>query len=220
MMKMIKMKQRVGVGAEMSTTTNKNKIRESLMRRPCKSIIYIIRSPEDRTWRMLKKKKKFDENYKPTIRRILLTPKRRHIKATPSRYTITILRSDTEKKKNWKEGFLGGPVVKNLSCNAGDAGSIPGRGPKIPRALRQLSLCRARQVACLNYLASAPKWRPSTGRKKKKENWKNKYITSSLKKKAGREIRRYFIYSLKKSKSENFKKIFKTRVNEELFLNH
>ena len=57
MMKIIKMKQRVGVGAEMSTTTNKNKIRESLMRRPCKSIIYIIRSPEDRTWRMLKKKK-------------------------------------------------------------------------------------------------------------------------------------------------------------------
>ena len=56
MMKIIKMKQRVGVGAEMSTTTNKNKIRESLMRRPCKSIIYIIRSPEDRTWRIFKKK--------------------------------------------------------------------------------------------------------------------------------------------------------------------
>ena len=25
-------------------------------------------------------------------------------------------------------GFPGGPVVKNLSCNAGDAGSIPGLG--------------------------------------------------------------------------------------------
>ena len=99
-MKIINMRQRVGVGVEMNTTTNKNKIRESLMRRPCKSMIYIIRSPEDRTWRMLKKKKKkLDENYKPTIRRILLTPKRRHIQATPSRYTITILRSDTEKKK-------------------------------------------------------------------------------------------------------------------------
>lgn len=45
------------------------------------------------------KKKKLDENYKPTIRRILLTSNRRHIKATPSRYTITILQSDTEKKK-------------------------------------------------------------------------------------------------------------------------
>lgn len=74
MMKIINMKQRVGVGVEMSTTTNKNKIRESLMRRPCKSMIYIIRSPEDRTWRMLKKKKKnlmkiislqLEESYSP-----------------------------------------------------------------------------------------------------------------------------------------------------------
>lgn len=58
-MKIIKMKQRVGVGGEMNTTNNnkKNKIRESLMRRPYKSIIFIIRSPEDRTWRVLKKKK-------------------------------------------------------------------------------------------------------------------------------------------------------------------
>ena len=30
--------------------------------------------------------------------------------------------------------FPGGPVVKNLPCNAGDAGSIPGQGTKIPRA--------------------------------------------------------------------------------------
>ena len=29
-------------------------------------------------------------------------------------------------------GFLGGPVVKSLPCCAGDAGSIPGRGAKIP----------------------------------------------------------------------------------------
>ena len=32
------------------------------------------------------------------------------------------------------------PVVKNLSCNAEDAGSIPGRGTKIPHAMGQLSL--------------------------------------------------------------------------------
>ena len=30
--------------------------------------------------------------------------------------------------------FPGGPVVKNLPCNAGDAGSIPGWGTKIPQA--------------------------------------------------------------------------------------
>ena len=32
-----------------------------------------------------------------------------------------------------------GPVVKNLPCNAGDAGSIPGQGTKIPHAVEQLS---------------------------------------------------------------------------------
>ena len=37
--------------------------------------------------------------------------------------------------------FPGGPVVKNLPCNAGDAGSIPGQGTKIPHAAGQLSPC-------------------------------------------------------------------------------
>ena len=149
----------------------------------------------------VKKKKKLDENYKPTIRRILLTPSRRHIKATPSRYTITILWSDTEKKKKkelksrQREGFLG-PVVKNLSCNAGDTGSIPGRGTKIPRALRQLSLCRARQVACLNYLPSAPKWRPSTGKRKKKKEGKLQEQIHHLKfkKKKSRQRNKKILY--------------------------
>ena len=36
--------------------------------------------------------------------------------------------------------FPGGPVVKNLPSDAGDAGSIPGRGTKIPHAAGQLSL--------------------------------------------------------------------------------
>ena len=36
--------------------------------------------------------------------------------------------------------FPDGPVVKNLPSNAGDEGSIPGRGPKIPHAAGQLSL--------------------------------------------------------------------------------
>ena len=33
----------------------------------------------------------------------------------------------------------GGPVVKNLPCNAGDAGSVPGRGTKIPYAVGNLA---------------------------------------------------------------------------------
>ena len=36
--------------------------------------------------------------------------------------------------------FPGGPVGENLSSNAGDAGSISGRGTKIPRAAGQLTL--------------------------------------------------------------------------------
>ena len=35
--------------------------------------------------------------------------------------------------------FPRGPVVKNPSCNAGDTGSIPGWGTKIPHAVGQLS---------------------------------------------------------------------------------
>ena len=35
--------------------------------------------------------------------------------------------------------FPGGPVVKNPLCNAGDMGSTPGQGTKIPHALEQLS---------------------------------------------------------------------------------
>ena len=35
--------------------------------------------------------------------------------------------------KSLKVGdFPGGPVVKNPSCNAGDMGSVPGQGTKIP----------------------------------------------------------------------------------------
>ena len=42
------------------------------------------------------------------------------------------------KEKIWD--FPGGPVVKNPPSNAGDAGSIPGWGTKIPHAMEQLSL--------------------------------------------------------------------------------
>ena len=35
--------------------------------------------------------------------------------------------------------FPGGPVVENPSSTAGDAGSIPGQGTKIPHVVGQLS---------------------------------------------------------------------------------
>ena len=35
--------------------------------------------------------------------------------------------------------FPGEPVVKNLPSNAGDVGSIPGQGTKIPHASGQLN---------------------------------------------------------------------------------
>ena len=37
------------------------------------------------------------------------------------------------------EGFPGGPMVKNLPCNAEDTSSIPGQGTKIPRTAEYLS---------------------------------------------------------------------------------
>ena len=47
--------------------------------------------------------------------------------------------------------FPGGPVVKNLPPNAGDIGSIPGRGTKIPHATEHLSPGTAtREPACHN----------------------------------------------------------------------
>ena len=36
--------------------------------------------------------------------------------------------------------FPGSPVVKNLPCNAGNVGLIPGQDSKIPYAMNQLSL--------------------------------------------------------------------------------
>ena len=44
---------------------------------------------------------------------------------------------NTKKKKQWD--FSRSPVVENPSYNAGDAGSIPGRGTKIPHAAGKLS---------------------------------------------------------------------------------
>jgi len=38
----------------------------------------------------------------------------------------------------WRD-FPGGPVVKNLPCDAEDLGSIPGWGTKTPHAMEQLN---------------------------------------------------------------------------------
>ena len=55
------------------------------------------------------------------------------------------------KKKILPWDSPGGPVVKNPPSNAGDAGSIPGRGTKIPHAAGQLSTCTTTtEPACLN----------------------------------------------------------------------
>ena len=47
-------------------------------------------------------------------------------------------------------------MVKNLPCNAGDMGSIPGQGTEIPRVAEQLSRvpqlenpCTARKRSCM-----------------------------------------------------------------------
>ena len=39
------------------------------------------------------------------------------------------------------QDFPGGPVVENLPFNAGDAGSIPGQGTKIPRLQLEKLVC-------------------------------------------------------------------------------
>ena len=41
------------------------------------------------------------------------------------------------KKKRKLVDFLDGPVVKNVPCNAGYMGSIPGWGMKIPSTVNQ-----------------------------------------------------------------------------------
>ena len=46
--------------------------------------------------------------------------------------------------------FPGGPMVKNLPCNAGDMGWIPGQGTKIPHTVEQLSL---------SVTTTEPEWR-------------------------------------------------------------
>ena len=87
-----------------------------------------------------------------------------------------------------KGDFPGGPVVKNPPCHAGDAGSIPGQGTKIPHAsgatkpMRHNYWARAPQLesphaanykalalehACHNYRGRAPWSSCTTAREEK-----------------------------------------------------
>ena len=51
-------------------------------------------------------------------------------------------------KTGWLGDFPGGPEVKNLLCNAGDTGSIPGQGTKILYAIGQLSPHTTTEISC------------------------------------------------------------------------
>ena len=59
--------------------------------------------------------------------------------------------------------FPGGPVVKNLTSNAGVAGSVPDWGTKVRHALEQLSL-----RATTRREAPVLQQRPRTARKERK----------------------------------------------------
>ena len=67
-------------------------------------------------------------------------------------------------------------VVKNLPCNAGDVGSIPGQGTKIPHAAGQLSpwattrvLVPQGEILHDEGRSFVPKIRPYPAKKKKKD---------------------------------------------------
>ena len=55
----------------------------------------------------------------------------------PMFLTVAHLRQNSLKNQLW--GLPGDPVIKNHPANAGETGSSPGRGTKIPHAAEQLS---------------------------------------------------------------------------------
>ena len=74
------------------------------------------------------------------------------LKANTKPESTSISTSYATALENPPRDFPGGPVVKNLPSNAGDAGLIPGWGTKIPRATGQLSPCdTTREPTCCNY---------------------------------------------------------------------
>ena len=75
-----------------------------------------------------------------------------HIEHTKTIYVYTSLSADARKEESLKihekiihlkkveRDFTGGPMVNHLPSNAGDTGSIPGWGTKIPHVVGQSSL--------------------------------------------------------------------------------
>ena len=57
----------------------------------------------------------------------------------------TLLEARVQQRTKQSQDFPGGPMVKNLPCNAEDVGSIPGWGTRIPHAVRYLSPDAARK---------------------------------------------------------------------------
>ena len=61
----------------------------------------------------------------------------------------------TQARLRFSRDFPDGPVVKNPPCKAGDMGSIPGWGTKMPHAEEQLSQLAASSVPmCLHHKSS------------------------------------------------------------------
>ena len=56
---------------------------------------------------------------------------------TSDKYYHSINQKGANESREYDRDFPGCPVVKNLPSSAGDVGSIPGWGTKIPHAVRQ-----------------------------------------------------------------------------------
>ena len=79
----------------------------------------------------------------------MLIPKNESQKTIPSKFLYVSSRMQNARQvqnfllKSTTRDFPGGPGIKDAPANAGDTGSIPGLGTKIPHPLGQLSLIDA-----------------------------------------------------------------------------
>ena len=69
--------------------------------------------------------------------------------------------------------FPGGPVVEASPSNAGGAGSIPGRGAKMPHALRPKNQNIKQKRYCNKFNKDFKRW--ATSKKKKKKDMFKKF---------------------------------------------
>ena len=67
----------------------------------------------------------------------------RELRAAGPGHSSELTKGDHHVTRGLGGDFPGGPVVKNMPCNAGDSSSTPDPGTKIPHAVGQLSLCTA-----------------------------------------------------------------------------